>query len=80
MPNNELMKETTEGKSEDLRREHKQYLVAKSWPLVVKIVLRCDDIRAISSTARDEDVGHDGDADVLLDIEEAWIKRPDTTE
>lgn len=40
----------------------------------VEGLLSCDDVGSICAAYND--VGHDGDNDVLLDIERSWIERP----
>ena len=79
-PDDKLTEETSEGEAENLSRENEHYLVTEWGLLVIEDPLRCDDIRAICSAAGDEDVGHDGNADMFLDIERAWIQRPDAAE
>ena len=73
-PDDELAKKTTEGETKDLGSENQGNLVCESDILIVEHLLGEDDISGIG--AADDHVRHNGDADVLLDVEWTWVEGP----
>lgn len=73
----ETAKETTQRKSDQLRRQNKQDLVCATKLLVVEYALRSDNFCRIC--AANNHISHNSDQDMLFDVKRAGVQRPGKT-
>ena len=73
-PYEESAHQATKRKTNDLRREAEHDLVTEGRLLSVEHFLRSDNVGGIC--AANDDVGHNSDYDVLLDVKWPWVKGP----
>lgn len=73
----ETAEQATQREANQLRRENKHDLVSLANRLVVEKALRGDNIGRICAV--DNYVGHNGDQDMLFDVERTRVERPGIT-
>ena len=71
-PDEKLAEQTTKRETDDLGGEDEHYLITEAKMLSVEHFLGRNDVGCVSAT--DDDIGHYGDDDVLLDVEMTWVE------
>lgn len=71
-PDEELAEQTTEREPDNLGGEDEHDLITEAELLSVEHFLGRNDVGCVGAT--DDDVGHDSNDDVLLDVEMTWVE------